>query len=145
MICSNKNFDALLVLAFALVLPAVRTAIAQDSNPGSAGSVTLGVWGGKNLEMEVTPQGATLEFDCAQGTISEPLSVDKAGKFEAKGTFQTQGGPVMRNRSGHGAEVVYSGSVKGDTMQLEFSLGDSDAPEKFTLVRGQTGRLRKCK
>ena len=146
MICRNKYFAAVSALAVVLVALVAKTATAQDSNPGSAGSVTLGVWGGKNLEMQVTPQGATLEFDCAQGTISEPLSLDDAGKFHAKGTFHTEGGPVMRNRSGHGFDVVYSGSVKGDSMQLEFTLGDSNSsPEKFTLARGQSGRLRKCK
>ncbi len=108
-------------------------------------AVSVGVWGGTDLEMQVNEQGATIEFDCAQGTISEPLLLDEAGKFVARGTFQTQGGPARKDRPARGVDVVYSGVVEGDTMRLEFTLGDrKESPEKFTLVRGQSGKLRKC-
>ena len=90
----------------------------------------------------MTQQGGTLEFDCAQGTISEPLVLDAVGRFRAKGTFQTGGGPVRRDQK-PGRDVVYTGTVEGDTMQLELTLTeDKGSPEKFTLVHGQPGNLR---
>jgi hypothetical protein len=35
----------------------------QQSLPG-------GIWGGKHLKLTLTKDGGTLEYDCAQGTIS---------------------------------------------------------------------------
>jgi hypothetical protein len=46
--------------------------------------------------MTVNVAGATLEYDCASGTVDEPLSPDAHGRFEARGTFVPgKGGPVV--------------------------------------------------
>lgn len=144
----GARFAVATLLAMALIGASLGKRVASpDETHGTAGRVTVGVWGGPDVEMEVTQQGATLEFDCAQGTISEPLSLDAAGKFLAKGTFQSQhGGPIRKDEPSRSVDVVYTGIVQGDTMRLEFSLGDDkESQEKFTLVRGQTGKLRKCR
>jgi hypothetical protein len=125
-----------------------RTALADtsQSKPGeSPKSVSAGVWGGQSLNLEVTAQGAILEFDCATGKILEPIVLDANGKFRAAGKFQTEGGPVRKDQMSNGQDVVFSGVVQGDTMQLEFTLAADKSPEKFTLVRGQTGRLHRCR
>ena len=44
------------------------------------------IWGGDHVRLEVTRNGAELEFDCATGTITEPLP-DTDGTFSLKGTF----------------------------------------------------------
>ena len=44
-------------------------------------SVSPGVWGGRDISMEVTPQGATLEFDCGHGIMLEPIKANATGKF----------------------------------------------------------------
>jgi hypothetical protein len=143
----GKRLAVAMSLAIAMIAASSKPVAAQDATPGKARSVSIGVWGGPDVEMQVTHQGAALEFDCAQGTISEPLLLDEAGKFLARGTFQSQhGGPIKRDEPLRSVDVVYTGIVQGDTMRLEFVLGDNKgSPEKFTLVRGQTGKLRKCR
>lgn len=131
--------SARFTVAMVLFLTLIEASMAQHPD-----KVSVGIWGGRSLQMEVTQQGAELEFDCARGTISEPLSLDANGKFQAKGTFRTEGGPARKDPL-PGIDVVYAGTVEGDTMQLEFTLAyDKGSPEKFTLVRGQPANLRKC-
>jgi hypothetical protein len=138
----RKNVSlALLVLLLATFF-AVKVAHASNSAHAAPAS---GLWGGTHVEMKVSSQGATLEFDCAQGTISEPIQLDESGKFQAKGTFQTHAGPTRRDQA-PGADTTYSGTVDGDTMHIAFTIGenkDTDA-NQFTLVRGQPGKLRRC-
>ena len=38
-----------------------------------------GLWGGQGISMEVTESGATLDFDCASGNITESIAPDSAG------------------------------------------------------------------
>ena len=90
---------------------------AQDSTHSPPASVSLGLWGGPDLEMQATPHGATLEFDCAQGTISEPLALDQSGTFHARGSFQTQGGAARKVQPSGGINVIYSGNLRGETLQ----------------------------
>jgi hypothetical protein len=123
----------------------VHPAVAQSLTHPKEATVSAGVWGGRDLEMRVTPGGAVLEFDCARGEISEPLMLDEGGTFEARGTFQRQGGLIRKNQSSNGTAVVYKGSVHGDSMHLEFTLGSAtDPPQAFLLTRAQSGKLRKC-
>lgn len=136
-------FPALFLIAAAF-LP---IAVSQNAPQGSTGHVTVGTWGGTDLQMDVTPQGATLDFDCAQGTASEPLLLDAGGGFHVKGFFYSQnGGPSKNKPSSRGVDVVYAGKVEGDSMRLEFSLGDSkENLQSFTLTRGKQGNLRRCR
>jgi hypothetical protein len=140
------SMTALAMLALTILIAAAATqAAGQEVNHGPAGNVSLGDWGSTDVEMQVTPQGATLEFDCARGTILEPLVLDEKGGFRAHGTFQTEGGPVRKDAP-PGATAVYSGHVDGDTMRLQFVLsGNEQAEGPFTLARGNHGHLRKCK
>ena len=124
-----------------------------DDSSAAKTAVSPGEWGGAGVEMSVTPQGATLEFDCAQGTISEPLRPDSGGKFRAEGTFRAEqgafraerGGPVKEGEESRGLAAVYTGVVHGDRMTLEVTInGNSAAPLKFELERGQSGTLHKC-
>jgi hypothetical protein len=133
-----------ITLGLSLLAGTALANTSQSKAGESAKSVSAGVWGGQSLNLEVTAQGATLEFDCATGKILEPLVPDANGKFRTAGKFQTQGGPVRKDKMSSGQDVVFSGVVQGDTIQLEFTLAEDKSPEKFTLVRGQTGRLHRC-
>jgi hypothetical protein len=140
----RKKFAAATLFANFLVTAFMVKCVSAQQVSRTSGKVSIGLWGGSDLEMQVTPQGAELEFDCARGKILEPLLPDETGKFHAKGTFQTQHGPVRRDQPQRGIDVVYAGTVQGDTMQMEFALEDKELPEKFVLVRGQSGNLKKC-
>ena len=120
-----------------------------SANPqrGQEASTTPDVWGGHHISMKVTPQGATLEFDCAHGNILEPIKANAKGEFTARGTYTPErGGPVSRDNPPPDLPATYKGSIDGDTMRLEIMLAEKDqAPEPFTLTRGKVGRLVKCR
>ncbi|MBA2338989.1 MAG: hypothetical protein H0V88_01215, partial [Pyrinomonadaceae bacterium] len=52
--------------------------------------VLKGMWGGQHVGMEVTAEGASIEYDCAHGTINEPLVTDRNGNFNSKGTYEVE-------------------------------------------------------
>ncbi|MGB8771486.1 MAG: hypothetical protein WCC92_17870 [Candidatus Korobacteraceae bacterium] len=106
------------------------------------------VWGGRGVSMKTTPQGATLEFDCAHGNILEPIKADAKGEFVARGTYTPErGGPVTQANPPQDLPATYKGTIEGDTMRVEVVLADNNAqaPEPFILTRGKAGRLVKCR
>ena len=131
------------VLTGALML---ASAPATNLQQGQDASTSPDVWGGNDVSMEVTPQGATLEFDCAHGNMQEPIKANAKGEFAARGTYTPEhGGPITLANPPRDLPATYKGTIEGDTMRLEVVLADKDqAPEPFALTRGKAGRLRKC-
>ena len=104
-----------------------------------------GQWGGEHIAMEVTDAGATIEYDCAHGRITEKIAPNAEGKFEAKG-FHTRerGGPVRQGENNE-EPAVYRGSVKDETMTFTVELAkNNESAGTFTLTHGKQGRIRKC-
>ncbi|MGC2110744.1 MAG: hypothetical protein WA655_14585 [Candidatus Korobacteraceae bacterium] len=104
-------------------------------------------WGGLHVSMQMTAEGATLQFDCAQGEIQQPIKPNASGAFSVPGTYTPQrGGPVQKDNPPRDLPAIYKGTIHGDTMQLEIVLDDkSQAPESLTLTRGKTGRVVQCR
>lgn len=112
------------------------------------GTVATGVWGGEHIRLQVTDNGASLEYDCAHGTIDQPLKLDAEGRFEVKGTHtRERGGPVRRDERPDNQPARYTGRVEGQTMTLKVLLIDSPSAtaETYTLTQGAAGRLMKCR
>jgi hypothetical protein len=109
--------------------------------------IASGTWGGDHIRLEVTGDKATIEYDCANGTIAGPLLVDAKGNFKLSGTHvREHGGPVRRGESGDSRPASYSGWTNGTKMTLTVVLRDTkEAVGTFTLIRGQAGRVWKCK
>ena len=105
-----------------------------------------GQWGAQGVSMEVTGSGATLEFDCANGSISEAIVLDGSGKFAVKGFFATEHpGPIREGEDTSGQPATYTGSVDGQTLTLTIALtGTGKTIGTFTLTSGKVGRIRKC-
>ena len=59
-------------LAFICILAAVPVQAEPLLSPIAPGS-----WGGNHIRMIVTAEGAAIEYDCAWGTIDEPLLADR--------------------------------------------------------------------
>ena len=106
-----------------------------------------GTWGGVHISMEVTAKGAAIEYDCAHGTISEPLRVDNDGRFQAKGTHvREHGGPIRNEETPVSHPASYSGKVNDKTITLTVTLTDSsETIGTFTLTQGSEGQLFKCR
>jgi hypothetical protein len=119
-------------------------------------ALPVGAWGGQGVQLNVTEDGAILEYDCAHGTVNQRFEVGEDGKFDLPGTYEDEpGGPtgvvtamnengsVSANSKGHPAR--YTGAVSGSEMSLTVTLTDIGRMDgTFRLVRGVTPRLHKC-
>jgi hypothetical protein len=117
-----------------------NVAVQQESR------MTKGIWGGNHISMEVTEAGAQIDYDCAHGTISEPVKIDSNGKFSAKGLhFRERGGPIREGSEERGEPVVYSGTTDGKTATFTVTYSATDEIiGTFTLSHGKAGRVTKC-
>lgn len=99
--------------------PVTATALCSPTYKGApsvhtAPSVATGTWGGDHIGLEVTDKGAQVDFDCAHGSIDEPLTLDSDGRFGAKGSYAPEGpGPQREDQSGQGRPARYAGRVQG--------------------------------
>lgn len=105
-----------------------------------------GQWGGQGVAMEVTGAGATLDFDCAHGSINQAIAPAGNGKFVAKGTFAIEHpGPSREEENASGQPATYTGFRDGDTLSLTITLtGTGKTVGTFTLSHGKMGKIRKC-
>jgi hypothetical protein len=105
------------------------------------------VWGGEHIRLQVTEQGAEIEYDCAQGTMAQSPLAGAGGRFDVKGTHRAEhAGPIRRDEESNGRPARYTGKIVGDTMTLTVML--TDKPETigtFTLKRGNEGSVFKCR
>jgi hypothetical protein len=116
---------------------------AQDF--GKARLLPEGTWGGEHITLEVSEKGAEVELDCAHGQVAQPIALDKRGDFEVAGTFTPEhGGPVLRDEKVSDRPAHYAGHVEGGTMTLTVVLG-TEKVGSFTLTRGSTGKVTKCR
>lgn len=126
-----------------LILPIVVAMLLPGSNMQRKIS---GTWGGQGISMEVTDSGATLDFDCASGAITEAIALDNAGKFSVKGRFAPhRPGPTREDDDNQGQPATYSGVVDGENLTLTITLTkNSEKVGDFTLGHGKMGRIRRC-
>jgi hypothetical protein len=96
--------------------------------------------------MQVTSDGARLEYDCADGAIEEPLRPDGEGSFTAAGTHTPgHGGPIREGEILPSFRARYEGRVKGDRMSLLVTLTETGTQlGSFELRRGSSGVLVRC-
>ena len=106
-----------------------------------------GLWGGEHIRLEVSEGGATVEYDCAHGTLDARIVVDRRGHFRASGRhFEEHGGPVRQDESLQSYTVSYAGRVKGGVMRLTVARADTGARVgTFTLARGREPVIVKCR
>ena len=126
--------------------PSQKTSNSSPTPARDGQRLASGAWGGQHVLLEVTETGGRVEFDCAHGTLKEPLML-KDGRFEVDGTFvRERGGPIREGQDEKGIPVRYHGEFDGTRLSLTFSLaGDGSDAETFTLKHGERARLVKCK
>ncbi|MFN2602506.1 MAG: hypothetical protein ABR582_07110 [Gemmatimonadaceae bacterium] len=109
------------------------------------GPVPQGNWGGQHIGLIVTDTGATINYDCAHGTIDQAL-VAADGIFTAIGThYQEHGGPIRDGEPVDKHPARYDGRTDGKTMTLDVTLTDSDQKlGTFKLERGASPNVFKC-
>lgn len=139
----SPNRTKLLVLVSLLLLIVVSAA----AKPRKMQRLQPGSWGAPHIRIDVGQSSATIDYDCANGTIDSPLTFDRKGNFTWRGTHNREhGGPIRVDEKSNSRPAIYTGSIKGDTMTLTVKLADSkEVVETFTLKRGGAGRVFKCK
>lgn len=119
-----------------------------DSNLAKPSTwVRRGVWGGEHIGLTVRTKDAKLEYDCAHGTIDQPMKIDGRGRFSVSGTHTWEsGGPDRGGRKPDVHPARYSGTVNGTKMVMTVTLKDTNKPVgTFTLAFGDAPDLFKCK
>ncbi len=122
--------------------------VACASSPGSASRldrVPSGDWGGLHARLTVADTGGTIEFDCAHGTLAQPLTLDDTGHFDVPGTLVSEAGPTPKDDNAASQPVRYSGSTDGQSLTLDVTLASGESGGTFSLTRGGTPRLIKCR
>lgn len=109
--------------------------------------LTKGVWGGEHIRLEVTEGGADIEYDCAHGTIDEPIILDSDGNFDVKGKYTPQhAGPIRGDEESNSSSVRYVGQARDKQLTLTITIPDKkETIGNFTLTHGSEGRVMKCR
>jgi len=105
-----------------------------------------GKWGGEHIGIMVSDSSATLEYDCAHGTIDEPIIPDDDGKFEVSGVHVIErGGPIRSDEKLDEHPAIYRGHITGNKMALILLLTDTKTEtDTFLLIRGAEPMIYKC-
>ncbi len=117
-------------------------------NGGAAAAVPLpsGQWGGPHISLTVTDRSATLQYDCAHGTIAGPLDLGENGSFRWAGTHSFEhGGPVRSGERIDQLPARYTGRVEGDRMTVVVTLtGTGQEIGTYQLQYGSAGQINHC-
>lgn len=123
----------------------VPALLAACATVPSASHPVVGEWGGTHVGLSLTPNGGTLEYDCATGTIIGPLTLHPDGTFDAEGIHTPGwGGPEIEGQVLPTYRARYSGSVRGGVMSLQGRLENGVSLGPFTLRRGSEPIIFRC-
>jgi hypothetical protein len=133
--------------AASLDLSESRTHNGSINHASANRRLATGIWAGEHISLEVTEQGAKVEYDCAHGTIPRRILLDRRGRFDIVGQHAAEhGGPVRRDEQLTSLPVRFTGQVNGKRMTL--TIRNSVTKEligNFILYYGQEPRLMKCR
>ena len=109
--------------------------------------LAAGEWGGEHVRVEVSDEGARIEFDAGRGVIERPITLDDEGRFSEAGTYTREGaGPLREGHEPKPQPALYSGVVRGKEMTLKITLTETKQDiGPFTLTRGSRGRVWKIR
>ena len=105
-----------------------------------------GAWGGEHVSLTVSTAGASLEFDCAHGTVDEVPLLDSQGQFNLRGMyFREHGGPVRDGEPEDSHPALYFGQLDGSRVTISIRLTDEGTRlGPYEAQLGQQPRLFKC-
>jgi hypothetical protein len=132
----------ILLLGTAAWAKATVGSVQQDEDTSSASEV----WGGEDVRLVLSAQGATVEFDCAEGKLLQPIKAASNGEFTARGIYTPgQFGPIRKDNPPREMPAIYKGTISDDTMHLQVILEDKKIqPPPFTLTKGKSGHVVRC-
>ncbi len=107
--------------------------------------VAQGAWGSRQISIEVTDDGATLDFPCATGQITEPLVLDSLGRFDVAGVYRQEHPGPVRMGEDDSQSARFTGKVEGKVLTLTIKLrGADETLGPFVCNFGAKTRVPKC-
>lgn len=105
-----------------------------------------GEWGGEHVSLTVSARGASLDFDCARGTVDQRPLLDSLGQFTLTGVYiREHGGPIREGEPEDRHRALYFGQLDGSRLTLSIRLTDDGVQiGPYTAMLGQPPRLFKC-
>ena len=127
-----------------LTVVTVATALTVACDDLTITTLEFTTWGGTHIGLVITVTGGTVEYDCAEGEILEPIRITN-GKFNVLGLhYMGMGGPIGVDKV-NPRPARYEGTVKGDEMTMTVTLTDTkEQVGTFKLVRGENPHVVKC-
>ena len=109
-------------------------------------SVSSGAWGAAGINLTVAGGGGQLEFDCAEGEITQKLMVDGEGNFTAEGIYiRRSHGPIRVGFPPVRQAVRYEGRIFGAKMNLKIvAAEDGKVVGEYTLESGVAAKIHRC-
>jgi hypothetical protein len=102
-----------------------------------------GTFGGPHIAVDLEGGLGTVQFDCAAGTIDQPII--SGGQFTAPGTYRPgQGGPVRVGQIFVTKRATYSGTATKTSMTLTVTIEDGEVLGPFDLTLGAPAQLTRC-
>ena len=137
---------SMMLIAFCAALGAAVACRTPTMDVSEGDRLASGIWGGDRIQLNIESAGATTEYDCAHGTIDQPIDLDAKGRFSAAGTHVFEhGGPIREGEKPNTHPARYTGQVDGGAMSLTVTLTDSGQDVgTFALKRDVSPRLHKC-
>ena len=131
------------------VLSMLAALAAMGCSAGTTQDSTVlpsGRWGGPEVQVTATNQGATAQFVCAHGTIDQAIQPDANGNFSATGTYVFEHPATVAgqaNEDSHSAR--YDGQISGTTLRVSVTVPDKQQTfGPFTATAGATGPNTRC-
>ncbi|SRR6266487_4218819 len=124
---------------------AMQSHSATSSRP-EVMQIEKGTWGGQHIGLEITDSGATIEFDCAHGTVDQRIEGDSNGVLDLRGTYVRESpGPARQGDREDSHPARYTGRVEGKSMTITIRLTDTgETVGTFKLSRGALPKVFKC-
>jgi hypothetical protein len=109
-------------------------------------AVSPGNWGGAGVRLVVQDGTTAIAYVCAQGEITEKLTIDNDGRFDARGVHINRSpGPLYEDKAPKQLAARYSGRIVGNKMTLRVVLIDTNTlVGDFELELGKQVRLLGC-
>jgi hypothetical protein len=141
-----RRISKFLLLGAAAMAPASCDTAQVDRNH------VVGIWGGPHAGLDLQGGLGDAEFDCAAGTIDDPLYAGADGTFSLKGSYRAGApGPVKVGQIFRSQGAVYSGRIASGpgknsarVMTLQIALDDGTSLGPFTLTEGAPPQLTRC-
>src|SRR6266536_1964152 len=103
------------IAAAAMIVLVMMSSSTDGARGRKSNRIAKGEWGGMHINLNVTDSSASIEYDCAHGEITGPLTLDRRGRFDLKGTHSREhGGPVRINEPDNSQPARYTGFLRSE-------------------------------